>query len=98
MVQKLSLILVLLGVAAGFSPAQAQVQCGDVIDTPAALTTDLTCNTDPALTVQGPGGALDLHGHTVRCVDNQNQDGIVWKETGRSSSTARWPIASMAWP
>jgi parallel beta-helix repeat protein len=58
------------------------VQCEDVIDTPTVLTTDLTCDTNPALTVQGPGGALDLRGHTVRCVDNQNQDGIVLEGNG----------------
>ena len=47
------------------APARA-VQCGDTITTDTVLEQSITCNSFPALTVQG-SAILDLNGHTVVC-------------------------------
>jgi parallel beta-helix repeat protein len=68
--------LLLLAVAGGTSTAQAQVNCGDTITTPAVLTEDLFCGGfDPALTIVGPEGSLDMRGFTVSC-EGTTADGI----------------------
>ena len=66
----------------GASTLAAQVACGDIITSPAALTGNLTCVGDagPALTVMGPGGKLNLKGFTVDCNnddDATDTDGIL---------------------
>ncbi|MEM7025522.1 MAG: right-handed parallel beta-helix repeat-containing protein [Pseudomonadota bacterium] len=46
------------------SPARAQVACGDVVRGMVTLEQDLTCATEPGLTVRGQ---LDMNGFTLRC-------------------------------
>lgn len=68
MCKKLSIAVALCAAAASFSASAAPVQCGDVITTKRVLTSDLSCTGfDPALTVQGPKGSLDMRGHTLSC-------------------------------
>ncbi|WP_413662582.1 right-handed parallel beta-helix repeat-containing protein [Microbulbifer sp. EKSA008] len=45
------------------------VSCGDTITTQESLTEDLSCETNPALTIDGPGGGLNLNGFTVTCIE-----------------------------
>ncbi|MGH9894446.1 MAG: right-handed parallel beta-helix repeat-containing protein [bacterium] len=69
-------VLLLLVVAGGVSTAEAQVMCGDTITTREVLTEDLFCSGfDPALTIQGPGGRLDMRRFTVSC-EGTTADGI----------------------
>ncbi|AWF81958.1 hypothetical protein BTJ40_14615 [Microbulbifer sp. A4B17] len=49
------------------------VSCGDTITTQETLTEDLLCTDNPALTISGPGGGLDLAGFTVECSDSSNE-------------------------
>ncbi|WP_444931612.1 right-handed parallel beta-helix repeat-containing protein [Microbulbifer sp. SSSA002] len=46
------------------------VSCGDTITTQESLTEDLSCGTNPALTINGPSGGLNLNGFTVTCLDS----------------------------
>lgn len=74
-------------VAISMLPAQAvlaQVSCGDTITSNTKLTADLSCDTDPALTVEGPA-RLDLNGYTVTCESVAN-DGITL--SGRNAKLA----------
>ncbi|WP_444916421.1 NosD domain-containing protein [Microbulbifer sp. JMSA003] len=43
------------------------VDCGDTITTPEVLDQDLVCSTEPALTIMGPAGSLDMAEFTLRC-------------------------------
>ncbi|WP_444942410.1 NosD domain-containing protein [Microbulbifer sp. ZKSA004] len=43
------------------------VDCGDTITTPEVLDQDLVCSTEPALTIMGPTGSLDMAEYTLRC-------------------------------
>lgn len=82
MYQKLSIAITLCAAAGGFATAQAQVMCGDVITTHQVLTQDLSCpGFDPALTIQGPGGSLDMRRHTLSCAGS-NAGGIDVNGTG----------------
>ena len=57
-------------------PVQAEVDCGATISEEVTLTKDLSCDTPTALTVVGPGGQLNLGGHTISCNDRKNANGI----------------------
>ena len=66
---------------AAINPTQAQVRCGDELDSdgPAVvvLTRDLLCggdSSDEAVTVDGPV-TLEMRGHSITCVGDRN-DGI----------------------
>ncbi|WP_445360154.1 NosD domain-containing protein [Microbulbifer sp. EKSA005] len=43
------------------------VDCGDTITSPEVLDQDLVCSTEPALTIMGPTGSLDMAEYTLRC-------------------------------
>lgn len=49
-----------------WSGAAHAVTCGDTITTSATLTGDLSCGTEPALTI-GSGGSLNMNGFKVTC-------------------------------
>lgn len=66
-----------LALVGGSQPANAAVACGDVVTGSAALEQDLTCTTEPALTVRGQ---LDLNGFSVTCEDTEN--GVVLEGRG----------------
>ncbi|AWF80426.1 hypothetical protein BTJ40_06155 [Microbulbifer sp. A4B17] len=55
---------ILYAASSGFAYA---VDCGDTITTPETLDQDLVCATEPALTIVGPAGSLDMADFTVRC-------------------------------
>ncbi|UCE63861.1 MAG: right-handed parallel beta-helix repeat-containing protein [Nitrospirota bacterium] len=59
------------------SPLQAAVTCGKTISEEVTLTENVTCDTATALIVEGPGGQLNLGGHTVSCVGIENTIGIL---------------------
>jgi parallel beta-helix repeat protein len=59
------------------SPLHAELTCGTTISEEVTLSNDLTCDTPSALIVVGPGGQLNLGGHTVSCNNNtDNSNGI----------------------
>ena len=59
------------------SPIYAEVTCGMTISEEVTLLKDLTCETPTALIVEGPGGQLNLGGHTVRCDRAESTKGIL---------------------
>jgi parallel beta-helix repeat protein len=72
--------VVAAGVLAGAAPAMAQVACGDTIRSDARLSANLTCGSDPALTLIGPA-SLDMAGFTITCTSPRS-DGIVIRGSG----------------
>jgi hypothetical protein len=78
-------VLVALGFTGGVALAANAVNCGDAIgpNKTVTLTADLTCSTNPALTVIGPA-TLNMNGHTVSCIqpDTIGLDGIVLEGEG----------------
>ncbi|WNZ54890.1 right-handed parallel beta-helix repeat-containing protein [Microbulbifer sp. MKSA007] len=74
---KLALAYFLLpaaGIAISFE--SYAVSCGDTITSQETLTQDLVCATNPALTITGPLGGLDMDGFTVTC-SASTDDGIL---------------------
>ena len=59
------------------SSVYAEVICGTTISEEVTLKKDLACDTPTALIVEGPGGQLNLGGHTVSCISAENTNGIL---------------------
>ena len=57
-------------------PVHAEVTCGTTISEEVTLTTDITCDSPTVLFVLGPGGQLNLDGHTVSCNNADNSIGV----------------------
>jgi parallel beta-helix repeat protein len=77
-----------IGLLAGAAPGFAQVACGDTVRSDARLTANLSCSSDPALTVIGPA-SLDMAGFGITCT-SPTADGIVIRGSGaRLLSSAR---------
>jgi nitrous oxidase accessory protein NosD len=58
-------------------PVHAEVICGMTISEEVLLKRDLACDTPTAITVEGPGGQLNLGGHTVSCISADHTNGIL---------------------
>ncbi|WP_444943918.1 right-handed parallel beta-helix repeat-containing protein [Microbulbifer sp. ZKSA006] len=69
------------------------VSCGDNITTQEILTGDLSCATNPALTITGPAGSLDMAGFTVICTNPAN-DGISLEGLGARLSNGEVEICN----
>ncbi len=58
-------------------PLHAEVTCGTIIHEELTLTKNVTCETPTAFIVKGPGGQLNLGGHTVSCLSEKSKIGIM---------------------
>lgn len=58
-------------------PVHAEVICGTTISEEVLLKKDLACDTPIAIIVEGPGGHLNLGGHTVSCISADHTNGIL---------------------
>ncbi|WHI46058.1 hypothetical protein [Microbulbifer sp. VAAF005] len=53
----------------GVSSITLAVSCGDSITTAEVLDNDITnCAADPAITIIGPNGSLNLNNHNISCI------------------------------
>ncbi|MFA0813785.1 right-handed parallel beta-helix repeat-containing protein [Microbulbifer epialgicus] len=74
-----SAFIVLAGaIGMSLSGMTLAVSCGDTIDTPEALDSDLNCAVSPAVTIMGPSGSLNFNGFTISC----DGDGVGVKLVG----------------